>query len=419
MMTEQYQYINQIINDEIRQPGSVEWYVWRDMKEDVKDMCKRGLERELHALLQDFYGLYLWNNIESIACRKFIDFAVWQDDYVGQWASDHIDLLELTERWIEIGDSHQLMLFLTLLGKTGYTTDWASLRKTLDEKLLRMEVEGTRNGTRETGPFYCLLHAFTMIMISAYPMERKLEFLSQFSGQWAFLRTVYSVMVRRIIGLNYTNFAQLAQYTVGGQQDFDPFLHLFYSPLKERFEELVGMGTGRESLSKAMKKIESRMQQSSRSPELDSLCEVLFPEEFRDMLNRHRPPSYNELEMQMDRIKRDMSDTIENLNKQINELAAHLSAAVEASVPIKDIEEELMKFQSREALAIYMKLNTLLIGNPAWQAHTLQIRDEILAKQQQEMQLSMSITAQPGSNVNGVVQQQTNQGLTPNLQISA
>jgi hypothetical protein len=258
-----------------------------------------------------------------------------------------------------------------------------------------------------------------MIMISAYPMERKLEFLSQFSGQWAFLRTVYSVMVRRIIGLNYTNFAQLAQYTVGGQQDFDPFLHLFYSPLKERFEELVGMGTGRESLSKAMKKIESRMQQSSRSPELDSLCEVLFPEEFRDMLNKHRPPSYNELEMQMDRIKRDMSDTIENLNKQINELAAHLSAAVEASVPIKDIEEELMKFQSREALAIYMQLNTLLIGNPAWQAHTLQIRDEILAKQQQEMQLSMSLTAQPGSNVNGVVQQQTNQGLTPNLQISA
>lgn len=418
-MTEQYQYINQIISDEIRQPGSVEWYVWRDMKEDVKAMCERGLERQLHALLQDFYGLYLWGNIESTACRKFIDFAVQQDDYVGQWASDHIDLLELTERWIEIGNSRQLMLFLTLLGKTGYTTDWASLRKTLDEKLLRMEVEGTRNGTRETGPFYCLLHAFTMIMISAYPMERKLEFLSQFSGQWAFLRTVYSVMVRRIIGLNYTNFAQLAQYTVGGQQDFDPYLHLFYSPLKERFEELVGMGTGRESLSKAMKKIESRMQQSSRSPELDNLCEVLFPEEFRDMLNRHRPPSYNELEMQMDRIKRDMSDTIENLNKQIKELAAHLSAAVEASVPIKVIEEELMKYPSGAALAIYMQLHTLLAGNPAWQAQALRIRDKILSKQQQEMQLNMTITAQPGSNVNGVVQQQTNQGLSPNLQISA
>jgi hypothetical protein len=44
---------------------------------------------------------------------------------------------------------------------------------------------------------------------------------------------------------------------------------------------------------------------------------------------------------------------------------------------------------------------------------------KILAKQQQELQLSMNITAQAGSNVNGIVQQQTNNGITPDKQLPA
>jgi hypothetical protein len=70
-----------------------------------------------------------------------------------------------------------------------------------------------------------------------------------------------------------------------------------------------------------------------------------------------------------------------------------------------------MKFQSREALAIFMQLNILLVGNKAWNTRSLAIRDKILNKQQQEMTYSMTITAQPGSNVNGFVQQQTNHAL--------
>ena len=93
---------------------------------------------------------------------------------------------------------------------------------------------------------------------------------------------------------------------------------------------------------------------------------------------------------------------------------------MKASVPIKEIEDELMKFQSREALAIYMQLNILLIGNTAWQARTLSIRDMILAKQQKEMQMGNAyITAEPGSLVNALVQQQTNNGIDPNRQIAS
>ena len=416
-MDQRYIQIFAMLQQEIEKPDSTEWFTWKYLKQDVEKMLGQGLAQELHEQMQRFYHCYLWRDLDSNSGWRFMDFVAEKDVFLGQWATGEIDLMKLTERWIALGDSRTLLTLLTRLGQTGYETNWQQLRLTMDEKLRRMEVDGTRNGMKETGYFYCLLHAFTMIMMSAHSVEDKIRLLSQFAEQWAFLRTVYSVMVRRIVGLNYTNFAQLAQYTVGGQQDFDPFLHLFHSPLKERFEELVSMGTKRESLTRAMDKIEKRMNDTQQSPDLDELCEVLFPEEFLNMLNRHRLPSYHELECEIGIIKNEMHTTIEALNRQVGELAAKLSAAVEASVPINEIEDELMRFQSREALAIYMQLNMLLIGNLAWQAHTLSIRNKILAKQQQELQLSMNITAQPGSNVNGVVQQQTNNGINPDKQL--
>lgn len=419
MNKERYQHIFVMLREEINRPDSVEWFTWKQMKEDVDMLIANDKMSYVHENMQDFYIEYLWGIIKSNKAWHFIDIVAHNDDYFGQWATGKIDLVKLTEVWIERGDSRTLLSVLTRLGLTGYETNWHELRSLLDEKLRRMEVEGTRNGMKETGYFYCLLHAFTMIMMSEHSVEDKMRLLEQFSRQWAFLRTVYSVMVRRIVGLNYTNFAQLAQYVVGGQQDFDPFLHLFHAPLKERFEDLVEMGTKRESLAKAIRKIEQRMHDTQPSYELDSLCETLFPEEFCDMLNRHRPKSYQELECEIAHIRRDMHITIDALNGQIKELATRLSAAVEAAVPIQEIEEELMKFQSREAIAIYMQLNLLLVGNVAWQTRTLNIRDKILAKQQQEMQLSMNITAQPGSNVNGIVQQQMNNSILPNKQIAS
>lgn len=382
-------------------------------------MLKQGLGMELHEQMQRFYHCYLWRDVKSRAAWNFMDYVAQRDERIGTWATQNTDLMALTERWIGLGDSRKLQLLLTRLGQTGYETNWQELRATMEEKLRRMEVEGTRNGMKETGYPYCLLHAFTMIMMSAHSTEEKMRLLELFSQQWAFLRTVYSVMVRRIVEFNYTNFAQLAQYTVGGQQNFDPFLHLIHAPLKERFEELVSMGTKRESLEKAMKKIEQRMQQTKPSAELDLLCEVLFPDEFRNILDQHRPPSYQELESEIDKIKAELTTTQETMDRQAQEMATRLSAALKASVPIDVIEQRILIFPSAVALNIFMPLNTMLQVDPAWTAHSESILQKILAKQQQELQLSMNITAQPGSNVNGVVQHQTNNGILPNKQISA
>lgn len=419
MNRERYQHIFVMLREEIKSTDSVEWFTFKQMRQDVEVMNANGMMSYVHEQMQDFYKEYLWKTFESHKAWSFIDFVAHRDDFFGEWATGKIDLMKLTEAWIERGDSRTLLSLLSRLGQTGYETNWQVLRALLDEKLRRMEVEGTRNGTKETGYFYCLLHAFTMIMMSEQSLEDKMRLLELFSQQWAFLRTVYSVMVRRIVSLNYTNFAQLAQYVVGGQQDFDPYLHLFHAPLKERFEELVEMGTKRESLARAMDKIEKRMNDTQQSPELDVLCEVLFPAEFRTMLNQHRLPGYRELECEIDRIKIELDITQETMNRQAKEMATQLSAALKASVPIDVIEQRLLIFPSAIALNVYMSLNTMLQIDAVWNAHSEGILQKILAKQQQELQLSMNITAQPGSNVNGVVQQQTNNGILPNKQITA
>ncbi|MDE5739199.1 MAG: hypothetical protein K2H92_02665 [Bacteroidaceae bacterium] len=418
MTPKRYQYIFVLLREEIQKPDSIKLFEWNQMKQDVKAMLKQGYGQCLHTEMQHFYNNYLCENLESFHALDFIYFVAQQDECIGTWATGKVDLIKLTEYWTEQGYSQPLLALLTQLGQTGYETDWGKLRTTLDEKLCRMEVDGTRNGMKETGYFYCLLHAFTMIMMSAHPMTKKMELLEQFSQQWNFLRYMYSVMTRTIIGFRFSNFAQVTN-NLTNDKNFEPYHHLYHSPLKERFNELCDKGTKKDKLKRALLKLEEQMKQIAPSNELDELCEVLFPEEFREMLNRHRPKSYQELEGEIAHIKKEMNVTVDALNKQVKDLATRLSAAIEASVPIRDIEAELMKFPSSLALNIYMQLHLLLAGNTAWQAQTLIIRDKILNKQQQEMQLNMNITAQPGSNVNALVQQQTNTGIAPNRQIPA
>ncbi|MBR4924647.1 MAG: hypothetical protein IKZ61_02750 [Prevotella sp.] len=414
----QYQHIFVMLREEIKRTDSVEWVTFKYMKQDVEVMIANGMKSYVHEQMQSFYEEYLWRTIESFNAWSFIDFVAHRDDYFGEWATGKVDLMKLTEAWIERSDSRTLLSLLTRLGQTGYETNWQELRSLLDEKLRRMEVEGTRNGMKETGYFYCLLHAFTMIMMSEHSIEEKMRLLELFSQQWAFLRTVYSVMVRRIVGLNYTNFAQLSQYVVGGQQDFDPYLHLFYAPLKERYEELIELGTKSESLDKAMQKIEKRMQQSTPCHDMDCLCETLFPEEFCDMLNRHRPMSYCELECELSKVTASATATIKTLEKRVEDMAKKYAELVEKSITVEQIETELTSLPTILSLPIWSHLNTLLAHHAEWLRQTGIIRDKILTKQVQEMQLNMSITAQPGSNVNGIVQQQNNNGLTPDRQIT-
>ncbi len=414
MIPKQYQSIFVFLREEIQKSGDVQGYEWIYFKKDAEKLIVQGHMQDLHEQMLEFYEDYLWKRVESDAAWDFIDFVAQRDDYFGAWATGRVDLMELVECWIDKGQSRKMLALLRQMGLTGYDADWENLRTLLDEKLRRMEVDGTRNGMKETGYFYCLLHAFTMIMLSAHTKEGKAKLLEQFDGNWGFLRYMYSVMTRVIIGFKFANFASLTN-CLTNDKELEPFFHFYHSVLKERFNELCAKGTKKEKLEKAFQKLEQCMKQTTPSDELNELCEVLFPEDFKEMLNRHRLPSYQELE----KVTASAAVTIKELEEKVGQMAQQYTELLEESVTIEQIEAELEKLPTSLSMPIWMQLNILLAGNKAWLNKMLSIRDKILAKQQEEMQMNMNITAQPGSYVNGMVQQQTNNGIATNRQIAA
>ena len=403
-------------------PGSFKDFEWYEISRSVQRCLSDEQHREeLHQLMQPFYTDYIYArpsyNDGLYTKKRFIHDVLEKDDLAKRWVQREVNLVMMTSHWISSkGREEEFVELLVQLCNLGYTTVWSEVHQQIYELLRRLEVEGTRKGDTDAGKYYCLLHGFAMIMGSDLSSKRKQNLLNLFMSHWDFLRYVYSVMLRCIVGCRFTNFVSVANNVANTAAD-DPYLHLFYVPLIDRFDDLCMKGTKKEKLEKSVMRLEEKMKQVTPSNELDELCELLFPDEFRDMLNRHRPKSYLELEGEINHIKQEMQGTIQVLNEQINALAAQLSAAVKAAVPIIEIEHELLRFPSQQALPIFMQLNTLLMGNVAWTQASLAIRDKILDKQKEELRLSMSITAQAGSNVNGVVQQQANYGIEPNRQI--
>lgn len=418
-MIQQYKYIFDNLRKEIQNPASIQWFEWREMKKDVEMMAAQNMMQEIHEQMNIFYGAFFYYQMESTSAWGFIDFVAQKDEKIGAWATENIDLMKLIDRWIEIGNVVSYTKILALIGRTGYKADWHVLRTTIDEKIRRMEVDGTRNGMKETGYYYCALHAFIMIMMSLRSMEEKMELLQQFSNHWRFLCYMYSVMTRVIIGFAFQNYASVTN-NLTNNRDLEPFYHLYYSILKERFDDLCEKGTKRDRLEASIKKMEEKMAQATPSDELDVLCEVLFPEDFREMLNKHRPKSYQELEREVGKIRDEMESTVARLRNQASQMAVQLRALVESSVPIQQIEDELMKLPSMGAYNVWLQLNGLLIANTAWKQHAVDIRNKILEKQKKEMQLNMEINAMSGSTVNGFVQHQINSNtLELNRQLSA
>lgn len=133
-MIQKYIHIFTILQQEIEKPGGTEWMTWKYLKRDVVAMLEHGFAQELHEHMQPFYRCYLWKDLESHSSWSFIDFVAERDQYFGKWATGKIDLMELTERWITLGDSRTLLVLLNRLGQTGYEANWHQLRVAMDEK---------------------------------------------------------------------------------------------------------------------------------------------------------------------------------------------------------------------------------------------------------------------------------------------
>lgn len=425
-MIDFYHYLQSPLKGEQEQPGSLNNYDWQTLTRDVKLYLSQGQDSaRLHVLMQPFYVEFIEARLgatyylnKNWAKASFVWKVFELDEHAGEWISNHINIPQITDTWIDsnVVDANTFRHFLTSIGITGFHADWNLAKKDINERLQRLEVDGGQKTGKDVGEYYCSFHGFCMIMGAGLVSSKKNELLDAFEKHWDLFRFIYSVMVRCVVGCNYANIVAVAHH-VENIKGYAPYLHLFHAPLKERFSEFCDKGCKPEKLSKAITKIEHKMQQTEPSYELDELCEILFPQEFREMLDRHRPKSYQELERELFEKGEEMKNTVELLNQQAKAMATQLKTLMDNSVPISQIENELLRLPAMGAYNVWLQLNGLLAANEAWKSKAVNIRDKILAKQQQEMQMSMTITAQAGSNVNGVVQQQANYSIEPNRQI--
>lgn len=348
----------------------------------VKEIVRDGHVKILHETMIPFIEQYFYAKDAVLEWdyrmkRFLLEDIIEQDSLFGQWASGQ-DIIQAADEWSESllhsssGSWHYLWM-LECMVRTGYEIDWKVLVQTACDKLLKEEVYGSY----QRSEIYAMLYGAAMIY--SHPVlndEKKLEMLELLKNHWDFLKNIYSVMFRCVIGHRLTNMAQVAN-TVTLTKRNQPFLHLFYCALKANMEDFCNKKGDREKLEKQLQKIEDRMKSNMPSAELDELYGILFPEEFQFYLKNNRPKNYKQLESEYESFKRDMNERIGQMNIQISAMAEQLKTMAAASVPISVIADELMQLSAGVAWEVFIQLNGMLIENEAWVKHAGEIRKRI------------------------------------------
>jgi hypothetical protein len=234
-----------------------------------------------------------------------------------------------------------------------------------------------------SGEFYCILHGFVMIMTGVEDEYEQAELFHKLRKHWSFLRHLYSIMVRRIVGFNFNNFVGVIN-NAKVSPSCTPYLNILYSAIQERSQDLIRLGAKQKNLDKAVGYIEDLINKTDQNTDLDRLCEVLFPDEIRDMLNTHRLPSYQQLKQENGQLKQKqqelltlMKEQTRQTNEQISKMADAIKQAIEAAIPVKDIEKELMDLPAGTAWEIFQTLNELFEDHDTWRKYDRDIRKKL------------------------------------------
>lgn len=122
------------------------------------------------------------------------------------------------------------------------------------------------------------------------------------------------------------------------------------------------------------------MDQTKPSDALNELLDTLFPEDFQRMLDEYRPETREQVERERNRLRYEVG----LLTDQMNEMAEKLKNALERSVPIDYIENQLLRLTPGTALDLCSKLTMMLSDNKAWMANMPQIKEKILEKKAEQ-----------------------------------
>ena len=166
----------------------------------------------------------------------------------------------------------------------------------------------------------------------------------------------------------------MAKTVLESSAAFKPHMHIFYSGLMDCTDELPLTRKQKREMDKIILQMQEEMQRAEPSDLLYELCDALFPEDFQRLLREHRPKSYREVE--------DESQQKDELIKQIRQQNQHLASELEkakdvlqqmilSSIPIEEIDAELMKYPPATAFDLLRELNNSVVLSvmEVWREH--------------------------------------------------
>ncbi len=393
-------HIIQHLNDLENEMSGHQSLPWDSMEDAVYRCMKGGSDymTMLHTLMLPYYKKYFFADPVLFPAKGsriyyFLRYIIENDIDFGKWIAD-IDLIAATEAW---GDfykrsgndnlSHYNNLLELLIMVRSYI-DWHQLSDRLEALLFTSE----EYSDHKTDELLCILHGFSMVMRQKWHEEKTRQHIELLNNHWGFLKYYYSLMIRHIVGTRLTNWAAVTNAIMQSNDNY-PHLHIYYCALVERMDSFKLDFKKYKKLDDAKVKLFSVINRVEPSELLYELCNAIFPAEFQYMLNTHRPKSYGELQTEIDHkndLIHNLQHAAEQTNKQIENLTAALKAAVEASIPVEDIERELSKFPPNMAWGIFNTLNELLGAHDVWHNYYPSIREALLNRLNEYSQAPMN-----------------------------
>ena len=352
----------------------------------------------LHTLMQPYYEMYFYG--DSKICRNipgpervFMEEITKADKDFCLWASNQ-NLIAAAEGWGDYmkrtNNDHipYFIALLELLFSEKYHQDWGELAEELKDSLFKAEA----CSDYKTDELLCILHALAMIMQQDWTLHKKEEMFALLKCHWGFMKHVYSMMTRHIVGCRLSNFAAVANNVMQSNDNL-PHIDIFYCALVERMDSMGLDEKKYKKLDDARLKLLEKINRREPSETLYELCDTLFPEEFQLML-RHRPKSYGELKReneQKDLLLRRMENQTRELEQQLERVTLSYKTAIEASIPVEEILQRLQAIPIATAWDIFNKLDRLLKTHPVWRQYDVKIQEALEQRERKEESLKMRL----------------------------
>lgn len=355
-----------------------------------KDIELRLEAKAIEQLLQNCYDAdtqeYILDELDSMyrgyCLGEWRDYwlqdvvkRLMQFDQVAGKVISSLNLIETAASWAKHSESVRTGDFIDLLTEYDLSIgqkDWDALEQQANLELEKLKVYGDSR----KGGYLALLHGYIRIKKNAGGnRDLQVNNLELLDRHWDFLKLVYSVMLHRIVDSGHRDFAAVAN-NIRVQKREHQFVHIFYSAAKERVLDLDNTADGQAKINRHLDEILKIQKDTPQDYDtLDGLCSILF-DDLRHFLDKNKMPSYDEVVSEL----KEMKAKVDSLNDQVEQMAHRMVAAVNAAIPVEDIEKELMRLMPGAAYDVFTQVNSLLTGNKAWMERAADIKGRILEK---------------------------------------